>query len=636
MSSVLPKSGFPAPLPAPDRDVRVQLRILATSDLHMNLSDYDYHTDTPCVTRGLSLTASRIAEARGEVAGSLLLDNGDFLQGSPLGDYAARVGLRPHPMIRAMAHLGYDAVNLGNHEFSHGMPVLTAALKSAPFPVISANTHPRPDSGLAGMIRPWTILERMLLDAQQVPHRVRVGVIGALPQQTEVWDRQAINGAVRMTPMAEAVARHLPDLRAAGADVVVVLAHCGIGPSPDGNDKEEGALPLARLDGVDAIVMGHVHEVFPAAGCGAQPGVDPQAATLWGKPAVMPGFFGSHLGVIDLTLDRAGKGWTVVAHRAEARAIWARDAAGKAKALVRPDAVLTAQIAPVHDATRAWARRPVGRIGRAVHSFFGMVTDCFSVQIVNRAQMDYVAAKLAGGPYGHLPVLSASAPFRAGGRAGPENYTFVPPGPVLLRNVADLYIHPNTIMALRVTGAGLHRWLNCAARGYERVVPGQADQPLFGPEVPSFVYDTIAGLTYDIDLSAPSAQDGGQRIVNLCWRNEPIDPDQEFILATNSYRGSVCSDYGSDDKPHVVLDERITNRDILIAHLGRVLAEAQSPAAAAFAPAPPGWRFRAMPGTSVVFDTSPRAADYLHDFPDLALTPLGATEDGFLRMRLAL
>ncbi|MFN4129567.1 MAG: bifunctional 2',3'-cyclic-nucleotide 2'-phosphodiesterase/3'-nucleotidase [Paracoccaceae bacterium] len=622
--------------PSPPSDAavpaQVQLRLLATSDLHMHLSGHDYHADEPCVQKGLCLTATLIAQARREVAGAVLLDNGDFLQGSPLGDYVVRAGLPSHPMMQAMAHLRYDAVNLGNHEFSHGIGTLTAALEEAAFPVLSANTLPKDGSKLDPLIRPWAIVERRLTDQHGQVHPVRLGVIGVLPQETGIWDRQAIGGEVQMRPMSETVARHIPGLRAAGADVIVVLAHCGIGPASDASGPQDGALEIAAIDGVDALVTGHIHMVFPGPELSAMPDVDTKAATLHGKPAVMPGFFGSHLGVIDLDLTRTAGGWRVSGHRVEARAISGRDAAGLPVARVAPDATLTALVSPVHEATRDWARRPVGRTPAALHSFFAMVTDCPSVQIVNQAQSAYVTARLADGPLAQLPVLSASAPFRAGGLGGPENFTFIPPGDVLLRNAADLYTHPNTIMALRVTGAGVRTWLECSARGYLQVTPGLADQPLFGPDLPSFVFDTISGLTYEIDLSQPSVDQGGQRIRNLCWRNRPVDPAQEFILATNSYRGTGNGGYASAEPFCVVLDEQIANRDILIAHMGRVLPDP----GATLMPQPPAWRFRSMPGTSVIFDTSPMAAACLGDQPHLALTPLCRTDAGFLRLRLAL
>ena len=596
----------------------------------MNLSAYDYHADRPCFSRGLSLTAGLIANARLEVPGAILIDNGDFLQGSPLGDYAAEQASSQHPMIQAMNHLGYDAVNIGNHEFSHGLDTLAAALGQAAFPVLSANTLCDAQSGIAQRIKPSIIVDRTLTDDQGNTHALRLGVIGVLPPETEIWDRQAIKGQVRMLPMAESVARLVPELRTSGADLVIVLAHCGIGTPHDSCDMQEGALPIARIDGVDAIVMGHVHRVFPSpADRTDTPEVDHANGTLASKPAVMPGFFGSHLGVIDLCLEHGDKGWRVKTHRVEARPIFTRDSSGNAHPVVVPDAGLATMIRPIHDATRSWARRPIGRVNRAIHSFFAMITDCHSVRIVNEAQAAFVTDRLAGGPFGHLPVLSSSAPFRAGGLGGAGNYTFIPAGDLLLRHATDLYIHPNTIMALRLTGAEIARWLEFSVQAYHRILPGVADQPLIRADHPSFLCDTISGLSYEIDLSATGHDEGGQRIRNLLWNGQPIDLDREFVLATNSYRGSGSGGYAPVDQGKIILAEQITNRDILIAHMACQIMDAPPDR-------PPAWRFVPMPGSSVTFDTSPLAEAYLDDVPGLSLTVQGKTHDGFLRMRLDL
>ncbi|MCB1399202.1 MAG: metallophosphoesterase, partial [Rhodobacteraceae bacterium] len=106
----------------------VHVRVMETNDLHMNILPYDYFADRPSDTRGLARTATLIAQARAEVANALLFDAGDFLQGSPMGDYFAHErGAAPHPMIAAMNAVGYDAVTLGNHEFSYGLEPLLRA-----------------------------------------------------------------------------------------------------------------------------------------------------------------------------------------------------------------------------------------------------------------------------------------------------------------------------------------------------------------------------------------------------------------------------------------------------------------------------------------------------------------------------
>ena len=72
----------------------VDLRIMETSDLHSNMMDFDYYKDTPTDKFGLVRTATLIAQARQQATNSVLVDNGDLIQGSPLGDYIASKGLK--------------------------------------------------------------------------------------------------------------------------------------------------------------------------------------------------------------------------------------------------------------------------------------------------------------------------------------------------------------------------------------------------------------------------------------------------------------------------------------------------------------------------------------------------------------
>src|SRR5271155_4890217 len=143
----------------------IPLRLIGTSDLHAYIYPYDYYRDRPDETVGLAKTAALISAARAESADTLLLDNGDLIQGAPLGDYAAQQlqadKSANHPVIAAMNELGYAVGTLGNHDFNYGLDVLEAALRGAAFPFVCCNIL-RPDGGL--YFRPWVILQRSLLD----------------------------------------------------------------------------------------------------------------------------------------------------------------------------------------------------------------------------------------------------------------------------------------------------------------------------------------------------------------------------------------------------------------------------------------------------------------------------------------
>lgn len=98
----------------------IKLRIIETTDIHTNVMDYDYYKDKPSQKIGLTRAATLVKAARSEVENSVLVDNGDLIQGSPMGDYMAAKGIEKgevHPVYKAMNQLGYDVGNIGNHEF---------------------------------------------------------------------------------------------------------------------------------------------------------------------------------------------------------------------------------------------------------------------------------------------------------------------------------------------------------------------------------------------------------------------------------------------------------------------------------------------------------------------------------------
>ena len=121
----------------------VDLRIMETTDLHSNMMDFNYYKDAATEKFGLVRTATLIEQARAEVKNSVLVDNGDVIQGSPLGDYMAAKGLKEgdvHPVYKAMNTLNYTVGTLGNHEFNYGLDYLKNALAGAKFPYVNATS----------------------------------------------------------------------------------------------------------------------------------------------------------------------------------------------------------------------------------------------------------------------------------------------------------------------------------------------------------------------------------------------------------------------------------------------------------------------------------------------------------------
>ncbi|GIT93073.1 2',3'-cyclic-nucleotide 2'-phosphodiesterase [Jannaschia pagri] len=631
------------PFAAKAKAGQAHLRIAETTDLHVHVWPYDYYGDRAVDTVGLARTASLIEQVRAEAGNSLVLDNGDFLQGNPLGDYMAyERGLKDgdlHPIIAAMNAVGFDGATIGNHEFNYGLDFLMKALARADFPVVLANvatelgTTPREDKTL---VPPYAILDTQVTDGAGETHPIKVGIIGFTPPQIMQWDRRHLEGNVQVRDILAAAEAYVPQMKEEGADIIVALSHSGIGAAQPEEMMENASVPLAAIPGIDAVLTGHHHRTFPSDAYAGIAGVDAEAGTIHGKPAVMPGFWGSHMGLIDLMLEKDGRSWKVTASTSEVRPIAIRQEDRSWQPQVESAQTVLDATQADHDAALAYVRRAVGKTDAPLHSYFALVADDPSVQIVSIAQKWYVEQLLAGTEHAGLPILSAAAPFKAGGRGGPEYYTDVAAGDVAIRNVADLYLYPNTVRAVRVTGQQVKDWLERSAGMFNQVEAGATDAPLLNPEFPSYNFDVMDGVTYQIDLSQPSRFDrdgavinpNANRIVDLSYDGAPLDMDAEFIIATNNYRASGGGSFPGADGSTIILEAPDTNRDVIVRYIidqGTISPSADG-----------NWSFKPMEGTTAIFETGPGGATYADGVPGVTLEEAGTSDEGFLQFRMTL
>ena len=523
-----------------EANTTVALRILGTTDLHTNLANYDYYQDKPSNSLGFAKTATLIKEAREENPNSLLFDNGDLIQGTPLGSF--KVSVEPlaegevHPVFKAMGLLDYDAATLGNHEFNYGLPYLERVLEGAPFPYVNANVLDA-DTG-ENYFTPYIMLDKKVIDSNGEEQSVKVGVTGVVTPQIMQWDKAHLEGKVTTYDAAHAVEKIIPEMKKQGADVIVVIAHSGMGDETHDVGEADVTYQITELDGVNAVITGHNHAVFPG-DFGDLENVDMEQGTVNGVPVVMPGKFGSHLGVIDLKLAEENANWTVVDGKAAVREISKDDS--------DVDEAVMEAIKAEHEGTISYVRQPVGETTADIHSYFSQVQDDPSIQIVTNAQKWYVENQLKGTEDEALPVLSAGAPFKAGTRDDPEYYSYIPKGELAIKNVADLYVYDNTIATLKLTGADVKEWLEMSAGQFNQIDSDKtAEQSLINTNYRSYNFDVIDGVTYEIDVTQPAKYDtngntvneNAERIKNLSYDGQPIDEEQVFIVATNNYRAS--------------------------------------------------------------------------------------------------
>ena len=603
----------------------IRLRILETTDVHMTLLAYDYYQDKPSDDFGLAKTISLIKAARAQVPNSMLFDNGDLLQGNPLGDWVARVKpLQPgqiHPAYKVLNAIGVDAANIGNHEFNYGLPFLRQAIAGANFPYVSANVHL--DAGRndpandAHAFTPYVILDRSFSDETGAKHAVKVGVIGFVPPQIMVWDKQSLEGKITVRDIQETARRLVPEMRAKGAQIVIAIPHSGFERGETPRFAENSVARLAEVPGIDAILFGHSHGEFPSAFFAKYPKVDIAKGTINGVPAVMPGRWGDHLGVIDLKLDNASGAWKVADSRAEIRPITDR---ASRKPLVAADPMVAELIAAEHAATLAYVRGDVASTRTPITSYFAQVTDDPSVQVIAQAQLAYARRAVQGTEYESLPLLSAASPFKAGGRMGWNYYTDIPAGRLSVRNVADLYVYPNTVKVVKITGAAVREWLEMSAGQFNRIDPqGAPEQNLVSDSFKTYNFDSFEGVSYRIDVTQPArySLDGklvapdAHRIQDLRYQGQPIALSTPFLVVTNNYRASGGGRFPGLDGKSIVIDSPDETREALVRYLreaGTLDASADN-----------NWRIQAVPGVKLRFLSGASAIAHLARYPQVRL-----------------
>lgn len=463
---------------------RAEVALLGTTDVHGYLMPWAYSearsTDSSLVQLATLVDSIREAEPR-----VVLLDSGDFLQGSELTDYLAATGIDSvHPIIAAMNEMEYDAVALGNHEYNHGIEFLHRALADGTMPFLSANTYHAGTDSL--VYSPYTIVER---------GGISIGILGLNTPGVAVWDRGHVEGRLEFRDMIASAERWLAEMRRSHSpDLVVVAAHTGIDPGSTYGEDQTGVMQeaaagrLAReVEGIDVIFAGHTAGPVPP-------------REIDGTLVTHAGHWGETLAVIHVTLEqRATDGWNVVGKEGTLRE--ARTAS--------PDPEVKAVVRPAHEATQAWLEEELAYTPDRWSATESRVRDTPVADLINEAMRRATGAELAS-----TAIFDPSVSFG--------------PGPVTRRHVLALYRYPNRLKSVQISGEALKSYLEWSARYYN----GFPAEKLVSDSVLAFNYDVVSGARYRIDLRKPV----GERVQELQYQDAPVEADDTLSLAVNSYR----------------------------------------------------------------------------------------------------
>ncbi|MEV0287716.1 5'-nucleotidase C-terminal domain-containing protein [Kribbella sp. NPDC050820] len=538
----------------------VRLTVMGTTDLHGNVLNWDYFKDTEYDDSahndiGLAKVSTLVTAVRDRIAADpraprpLLLDAGDTIQGTQLAYYFARIAPitdgHLHPVAAAMNEIGYDAAALGNHEFNYGLDVLRKFQQQLDFPLLGANAQ---DWTTGEPVFPPYVLKQMQVPGEQP---ITVGILGLTNPGIAIWDKAVVENKIKFGGVVELAQVWVPRVREAGADVVIVAVHSGMGLSSSYGDalpvpENASALMVETVPGIDAVLVGHAHQEIP----------ERLVTNLQtGEQAVLtePLKWGMRLSLIELDMRNDHGQWKVVDRHAQVLNANTVDADPNVVAVLQQD----------HDTVIEYVNSRIGTCTEAMSAATAPWESTTALDFVTFIQADAVAKALAGTPEAALPVLAIVAPF--------NRAAAIPAGDVSIRDVAGLYVFDNSLLAVTMTGTQLGEYLEYSAQYYKQVMgtgPFTSDQVTNAPTqtapngTPDYNYDIVGGLTKPLSYVIDIAKPVGSRITDLAYGGVAVAADQQFVVAVNNYRQS-----GGGNFPHITTAPVVYNRQVEIRQL---------------------------------------------------------------------
>ncbi len=505
----------------------VTISVLTSTDLHGWVVPWDYNTDTAEERYGIAKVATLVDSVRAVQPYTLLIDAGDWLQGNQLAAYYANADTTTpyYPLLKAAEAMDYDAFVLGNHEFNFGIEYLNKRLEQSPnIEYLAANVYHYGTTEPA--YKPYHITN---------VGGVKVGIVGLTTPGSMVWDRPRVEGRLDFVDGVEAGRRFVEEARAAGAEVIVVLAHCGLEPGSSYNDPnvpEEnfGRELLESVPGIDLFVFGHSHRV-------TENSYVQRTENVY-VPVIQAGRWASHLGEGKLTVTRTNEGLVQVVD-AVTRAFSVQN--------IQASSRITELMQPYHEATRNYVNEALTATSDSWDATNARLEDHPIVDLIHKVQIEVTGAQ-----------LSAASAFNTNAQFGP--------GDISRKHMAAIYPFENMLYMIEINGKQLREYLEQSARFYTGIENGQ---PVQDRSIPGYNFDSIAGVEYELDLRRPV----GSRLTKLNFNGSRVLDTQTFTMAVNSYRGEGGGGYTmlaqspvtweSDISVRTMLEEYLSEQDSL-------------------------------------------------------------------------
>ncbi len=495
----------------------MNITLFETSDIHGYLFPTDYQTRKHEAEFGLFKIATLLENERASLEGpSLTIENGDIIQGSPLTHYIVKEKKEASVVMDAVNRCQFDAGVLGNHEFNYGMDYLNSAVKGADYPILCANIVNK--EGKPAFGQAYKLFEK---------EGVKIAVLGLTTPYIPNWEHPENIEGLQFKSAVESAHEYVPILREQ-ADVVVVSYHGGFEKDLiSGKETEiqtgenEGYALLHEVEGIDVLLTGHQHRVI--------------AEKINQTAVVMPGDKGTYLGKVTLEVEKVNGKFKVIDSIPEVLSTEGVPVHQK----------LTEEFKQVNDEVEEWLDSPIGEVQgnmriddveqarRVEHPY---------VEFVHNVQMHYAECDISG-----------TALFNNQAKGFGEKVT--------MRDVVLNYIYPNTLAVLKVSGADLKAALERSATYFELDDSGAiiVNPQFVNPKPQMYNYDMYEGIDYTIDVTRPM----GKRIVQLDYKNEPVQPDDSLEIVINQYRAVGGGDYDMFDASKIIREVTMPMNELM-------------------------------------------------------------------------
>lgn len=504
----------------------MKLTILATSDMHGYIYPTNFGSTNQNQPFGAAKAATVIERIQQETKNPVItIENGDFIQGSPLSFFLAKQleNFKPSELMNVLNLIQYDVGLLGNHEFNYGLDYLKMMEDACNHPIVCANILGQDGKPFYG--KAYEIIEKQ---------GVKIAILGLTTQFIPHWEHPDHIKGLTFRSIVDTAKEYIPLLREQ-ADVVIVSYHGGFerdletgAPTERLTGENEGYQLLHEVSGIDALVTGHQHRTL--------------AQKVNGIPIIQPGFRGEFVGQITLNLKQVKQGWTITTSEAELIPTGNEVVAPRVAQAIRHVAA----------AVEKWLDQPLGRVNGSMKikdPDQARIREHPYIEFIQKVQMDACGVDISG-----------TALFNNEGKGFNEIIT--------MRDVVTNYVYPNTLAVLRVSGADLKAALERCASFFKLEEDGKTlgiNSLFINPKPQYYNYDMYEGIEYTLDISKPI----GERVTKLEYHKNNVQSEDTLEIVMNQYRAVGGGDYLMFSADKIIREVQIDMTELIANYLQR-------------------------------------------------------------------